>query len=60
MNRLQNHTAVITGAALGIGRATALVLAREGATVAVTDQLDTERESVVKEILAALLPTPLS
>lgn len=53
MNRLQGHIALVTGAALGIGRATALLLAREGAKVAVTDQLDTEREAVVKEILSA-------
>lgn len=35
--RLQNKTTLISGAASGIGRAAALLLAREGARVAVTD-----------------------
>jgi NAD(P)-dependent dehydrogenase (short-subunit alcohol dehydrogenase family) len=37
MSKLQNKTAIITGAASGIGRATALLLAREGAAVTVVD-----------------------
>ena len=35
MNRLENRTALVTGAASGIGRATALRLASEGAAVVV-------------------------
>lgn len=35
--RLQNKTAIITGAGSGIGRATALVFAKEGAKVVVAD-----------------------
>ncbi len=37
MPRLQDKVALVTGGALGIGRETCLALAREGATVAVTD-----------------------
>jgi NAD(P)-dependent dehydrogenase (short-subunit alcohol dehydrogenase family) len=50
MKRLENKVAVITGAALGIGRAAAIMFAREGASVAVTDILDTEGNEVIGEI----------
>ncbi|MBT5156971.1 MAG: SDR family oxidoreductase [Rhodobiaceae bacterium] len=50
---IQGRTALVTGAASGMGRATAHLFAREGAHVAVTD-LDLEAcQSVVDEIEAA-------
>lgn len=50
--RLQGKTALVTGAATGIGRAIALTLAAEGAWVAVTD-IDEERaRQVASEIHA--------
>jgi 3(or 17)beta-hydroxysteroid dehydrogenase len=48
MNRMRGKSAVVTGAALGIGRACALKLADEGAAVAATD-LDVEKGSIVVE-----------
>lgn len=50
MDRLKDKVAVITGASLGIGRATAQMFAREGARVAVTDILDGEGNALVQEI----------
>ncbi|TFD60119.1 SDR family NAD(P)-dependent oxidoreductase [Cryobacterium sp. Hh38] len=50
MNRLANKTAVITGAASGMGRATAELFAQEGASVVVTD-LDEELGSQVVEAI---------
>jgi NAD(P)-dependent dehydrogenase (short-subunit alcohol dehydrogenase family) len=40
MARLDGKVALVTGGALGIGAATSAMLAREGASVAVTDVLD--------------------
>lgn len=50
MNRVANKTVLVTGGALGIGRATCLLLAREGATVAITDVRDAEGQALAKEI----------
>ncbi|MDV6317276.1 glucose 1-dehydrogenase [Idiomarina sp. HP20-50] len=50
MKRVENKVAIVTGGALGIGRAVCLELAREGAKVAVTDIADKEGQSVVQEI----------
>jgi NAD(P)-dependent dehydrogenase (short-subunit alcohol dehydrogenase family) len=50
MNRLEDRVAIVTGGALGIGRATAEVLAREGAYVAVVDVLEPEGSEVAAAI----------
>jgi len=51
--RLADRVALITGATSGIGRATALLLAREGARVALTGRNDERGRAVVAEINAA-------
>ncbi len=50
MNRVKNKVAIVTGGALGIGRATAILLAQEGAIVAVTDVSDNQENGTVKAI----------
>lgn len=51
--RLENKKAIVTGGAGGIGRATALAFAAEGAQVAVVDLRADAAEAVVGEIRAA-------
>jgi NAD(P)-dependent dehydrogenase (short-subunit alcohol dehydrogenase family) len=53
MGRLTGKTALVTGGALGIGRAACIRLAQEGARVAVTDVHDAEGHAVVDTITAA-------
>lgn len=50
MKRVESKVAVVTGGALGIGKAISLLLAGEGAKVAVTDIMDGEGQKVVEEI----------
>jgi len=50
MKRLDGKTALVTGAALGIGRAACLRMAQEGARVAVTDVRDVEGRTLAEEI----------
>lgn len=53
MRRIENKVAIVTGAALGIGKATAQLLAQEGAAVAVTDTLDQEGRELTEGIKAS-------
>jgi NAD(P)-dependent dehydrogenase (short-subunit alcohol dehydrogenase family) len=50
MNRMRGKVAIVTGGALGIGRACALRLAEEGAVAAVTDVDSAKGPLVVEEI----------
>jgi 3-oxoacyl-[acyl-carrier protein] reductase len=53
MNRLEGRIALITGAASGIGRAQALLFAREGAAVVAADLNGDGAEQVVSDVQAA-------
>ncbi|MBR9765147.1 MAG: SDR family oxidoreductase [Rhodobacteraceae bacterium] len=50
--RLENKTAIITGAGSGIGRAAALAFAREGARVLIADLNDQAARAVAEEVSA--------
>jgi 2-hydroxycyclohexanecarboxyl-CoA dehydrogenase len=49
--QLKNHVAVVTGGANGIGRATALAFAREGANVGIWDLDPTAAQAVAAEVV---------
>ncbi len=53
MERVKGKVALVTGAALGLGRACALLLAREGAKVVATDLKQDEGAGLVQEIKAS-------
>lgn len=54
--RLEGKTAIVTGGANGIGRATVKTFVREGARVAVADLDEPRMASLVEELGAAVLP----
>jgi NAD(P)-dependent dehydrogenase (short-subunit alcohol dehydrogenase family) len=50
MNRLKGKVAIVTGAALGIGRACAIRMAEQGASMALFDVLDKDGEALAAEL----------
>jgi NAD(P)-dependent dehydrogenase (short-subunit alcohol dehydrogenase family) len=53
MDRLKGKVAIITGAAMGIGRATAIRMAGEGAQVALLDIADREGQALATDLAAS-------
>ena len=53
MDRVKGKVIIITGAAGGLGKAQALLLAREGAKVVLTDIIEAEPKETVEEIRRA-------
>jgi len=53
MGRLDGKVAIVTGSALGIGQATVIALAREGAQVTVSDINDAAGEATAASIVSA-------
>ena len=52
MNRVQGKTCIVTGGAVGIGRACVQRLAEEGASVAILDRMDAEGQALADEVTA--------
>ena len=50
--RVEGKVALVTGAANGIGRSAALVLAREGAKIVATDLQDEKGAGLLRELRA--------
>ncbi|MCS5711477.1 glucose 1-dehydrogenase [Candidatus Berkiella aquae] len=50
MDRVKNKVAIVTGGALGIGRSASILLAQEGAKVAITDINQEEGEKLAESI----------
>ena len=50
MNRVKDKVVIVTGAALGLGHASAMMLAREGAKIVLTDIKDAEGEAAAQAI----------
>lgn len=50
MGRVEGRVAIVTGGANGLGKATSILLAKEKATVAITDLEDTKGKEVEEEI----------
>ena len=48
--KLENHVAIITGSGRGIGHATALAFAKEGADIVLAARTETEIASVAEEV----------
>jgi len=51
MNRVKDKVVIVTGGAAGIGKATCILLAKEGAKVAVTDILNEQGKTLVEDII---------
>ena len=56
MDRLARKVAIVTGAALGLGKATAVRMAQEGASVAILDLHDEEGQALAAELSGKGMP----